>query len=140
MISICGILCHRLMIFTFSYLANWWWTYIGCWYGCYWQMLMVQIIYGVWYLLMAIMVLFRSLVSVINVMYIIWCKGHVNTYDVIIVYLVMYGILRSCQICNPTRLSGWFIWCIPSWMGDWCMYESLVIGRLYSNIWVIESS
>ena len=30
-------------------------------------------------------------------------------------------------------------WYIPTWLGDWCMYELLVIGRLYSHSWVIES-
>ena len=30
-------------------------------------------------------------------------------------------------------------WCIPTWLGDWCMYESLVIGRPYSLSWVVES-
>ena len=35
-------------------------------------------------LLMFIMILFRCLVSVINVMYIIRCKGHTKTHDVIV--------------------------------------------------------
>ena len=35
-------------------------------------------------LLMFIMILFGCLVSVINVMYIIRCKGHIKTHDVIV--------------------------------------------------------
>jgi len=35
-------------------------------------------------LLMFIMILFRFLVSLINVMYIIRCKGHIKTHDVIV--------------------------------------------------------
>jgi len=35
-------------------------------------------------LLMFIMILFRCLVFVINIMYIIRCKGHIKTHDVIV--------------------------------------------------------
>ena len=50
-------------------------------------LVVVDICYGADHtvsLLMFIMILFRCLVSIINVMYIIRCKGHIKTHDVIV--------------------------------------------------------
>ena len=40
-------------------------------------------------LLMFIMILFRCLVSIINVMYIIRCKGHIKAHDVIVCLYIL---------------------------------------------------
>jgi len=45
-------------------------------------------------LLMVIMISFRCLVSVINVMYIIRCKGHIKTHDVIVCLYLLYSSLQ----------------------------------------------
>ena len=65
-------------------------------------------------LLMFIMILFRCLVSVINFMYIIRCKGHIKTHGVIVcLYLVIWWnisvISRSCNdLCLVSPLClGW---------------------------------
>ena len=47
--------------------------------------------------------------------------------DVIFLVFAMYK-----QLVDP-HLVGWIsqIWYIPTWLGDGCMYESLVIGRSF---------
>jgi len=55
--------------------------------------------------------------------------------DVIIVISVMYK-----HLVYP-HFVAWMnqIWCIPTWLGDLGMHESLVLGKSYSPSLVIES-
>ena len=93
-------------------------------------------------LLMFIMILFRCLVFIINVMYIIRCKGHIKTHDVIVcLYLLQsFDEISSCHVTAyvgfPTMLGMndvmylvVIFWYIPTWLGYGCMYEYLVLGR-----------
>jgi len=85
-------------------------------------------------------------ILVINFIFIIWCKGHVNAYDVLIVkfnhvWTIVVKSFWTCDIiCNPTMLGKWcnhdFKYVNPLWLGDWCKFEYLVIGQF---IWVIDS-
>ena len=67
--------------------------------------------------------------------------------DVIISISVMYKHLVYPHLVgwmsqNGVSPLGWVDeskWCIPTWLGDRCMYESLVIGSSYSLSWVVES-
>ena len=113
-------------------------------YCCYISMMgasCCNILYGVWWLLMTIMVfLLRSLVLVIHIIFFSWCKGHVNTHDVIIVIFshvwtfrvtpFMYIIpsfwaldVMLSQICNAIVL------------GDWCKHDSLMI-ETHVILWI----
>ena len=65
-----------------------------------------------------------------------WCQGHVTAYfgfptmpgmnDVMCLFVM-------CKLLIYPHLVGWMsqFWYIPTWLGDGCMYESLVIGRSF---------
>ena len=85
-------------------------------------------------LLMFIMILFGCLVSVINVMYIIRCKGHIKTHDVIVClyllksfeeissgHVMAYVGFPTMPGMNDVMLSYVNFWYITIVMGDRCI-------------------
>ena len=63
---------------------------------------------------MTIMVLFRSLVFVRNVMYIICCKGHVKTHDVSIYHSLLMSPFWLYDVIYTPTIHGKDI---PTWLG-----------------------
>jgi len=69
-------------------------------------------------------------------MYIFYYQGHVTTYFGFPTMLGMNDVMCLFFICKLLvypHLVGWMsqFWYIPTWLGDGCMYKSLVIGRSF---------
>jgi len=94
---------------------------------------------------MTIMVLFIYLVSIINIMYIIRCKGHIKTHDVIVVSiycsLLMNPFWSYDVICTPTMhgkddvifqscINNWYL-VYPHLVGWMSQAYPHLVGRMY---------
>ena len=56
-----------------------------------------------------------------KVIFVIWWKIHVETYDV---KIVIFSLVRTCSNCKPTWLGSWVKVCKPTRLGTWVSYAN----------------
>lgn len=121
---------------TLSYLTYWWWVVVVRCLWCISYMFYDSCWWLSWYY-------WGTLVLVINVIYVSLYKGHVKTYDVIVVILSHVWTIGVKTIMNVIPFLGG--WCnnevkyvTPFGLGVLCKFLSLVIVKFIFS-WVIES-